>query len=118
MRRALFFVILGGILLGSSVAQAEWTDQKVQALTERLQKYKSSWTVQRTVRLLQRAQTSAMDVSVLIDDSGSKHKLTVFNGEIVMVDGEDVSENLARKITHGDNSPIIEDVHDSQITTG
>ncbi len=35
-----------------------------------------------------------------------------------MLNGIDISGNLGSKTTHGDNSPIIEDVQNSQITTG
>lgn len=98
--------------------RAQSAEQKIENITTELQKYKSSWTTQKTIRLLQDAQNVMMDVRVLIDDTGKTRKLTVLGGETVMVDGQDISGNLGSKTTHGDNSPIIEDVKDSQIAIG
>lgn len=39
-------------------------------------------------------------------------------GDTVLLNGKDVTGNLGSKIAHGDHSPIIEDIQNSQITTG
>ena len=38
-------------------------------------------------------------------------------GESILINGKDISGNLGSKTTQGANSPIIEDVTGSQITT-
>ena len=109
------FIVLFSFPLFS---EAQPTEQKIETITRELQKYKSSWTIQETTKLLRDAQNVAMDIHVLTDDTGKIRKLTVLGGETVMIDGKDISGNLGSKTTHGNNSPIIEDVKDSQIAIG
>jgi len=118
MKRVALLVMLVVLLVIPFVAQGEWTEGKLQALTSKFQEYKSTWTPQDTASLLRNSQNTGMNVEVFKDNSGRTRKITVMGGTSVLVDGKDISGNLGSKTTHGNNSPIIDNVEDSQITTG
>lgn len=118
MKRAISLTVIIGVLLAALVVRADWTEQKVQDLTLEFQKYKQTWTFQDTVNILQKSQNSGTFKTLIRADSGKNVWVEIKAGRTVLLDGKDVSGNLGSKTTHGDNSPIIEDVQNSQITTG
>ncbi|TKJ33519.1 MAG: hypothetical protein CEE38_20375 [Planctomycetes bacterium B3_Pla] len=112
------FLGLVGLLVFPFIAHGQWTEEKIQALTARFQEYNSTWTRQDTTKLLRSSQDVNTKYEQFKDNSGHTRKITVMGGMTVLVDGKDITGNLGSKTTHGNNSPIIEDVQDSQITTG
>lgn len=118
MKRFVMLLGLVGLLVFPFIAHGQWTEEKIQALTSRFQEYNSTWTRQDTTKLLRNSQDVKLKFEEFKDNSGRTRKITVMGGMTVLIDGIDISGNLGSKTTHGNNSPIIEDVRDSQITTG
>lgn len=97
--------------------QAEWTEVKINHITREIRKIDASWTTQKTVEHLNRASNAGIYSAALNTAKGVLFRI-VITGESVLLDGRDISGNLGSKTTHGDNSPIIENVENSQIVTG
>jgi hypothetical protein len=105
---------------------AEWSAEKKNAVTEYMQQYRRDWTLQDT-EALSRGNVPYAEATVFVEgrpvnlrlkaDDGRQIPVEVFGGSI-LVDGKDLSGNLGSKTTYGSNSPIVEDVRNSQITTG
>jgi hypothetical protein len=105
---------------------AEWTKEKRQAVTEYMQQYRRDWTPQDT-ELLSQGNVPHSEADVFVNgrpinlrlraDDGRLIPIEVL-GESILVNGKDLSGNLGSKTTTGANSPIIEGVNNSQITTG
>jgi len=91
-----------------------------------MQQYRHDWTEQDT-ELMSQGTVPHTEADVYVNgkpinlrlktDDGRLIPVSVI-GESILVDGKDLSGNLGSKTTNGDNSPIIEDVSGSQITTG
>lgn len=106
---------------------AQWPEAKKQAITEYMQQYRLDWTPQDTELLAQGKVPPHAEADVFINnrpvnlriraDDGRLIPIEVL-GESLLVNGKDISGNLGSKTTHGANSPIIEDVRGSQISTG
>jgi len=114
-------------LLGVAVIDAaEWSDAKKSAVTEFMQQYRRNWTLQDT-ESLSKGNVPYTEATVFVEgrptnlrlkaDDGRRIPIEVF-GESILVDGKDLSGNLGSKTTYGTNSPIVENVRNSQITTG
>jgi hypothetical protein len=92
-----------------------------------MQQYRRDWTLHDTELLAQGKDIPHTVANVFVNgrplnlrlqaDDGRLIPIEVL-GESILVDGKDMSGNLGSKTTHGANSPIIEDVNGSQITTG
>ena len=120
-------VILSCWLCGAVSANAQWTDAKKQAVTDYMHQFRQDWTLDDTELLLEGKVPHGAEANVFINnrpsnmrlkaDDGRSIPIEVF-GESILLNGKDISGNLGSKITHGANSPIIEDVNNSQISTG
>jgi hypothetical protein len=118
-------LILAGVL-SLTASAAEWSAEKKEAVTEYMQQYRRAWSLQDTEALARGSVPhSQYSVSIegrainqrIIADDGRRIPVEVF-GQSVLVDGKDLSGNLGSKTTYGTNSPIIEGVRNSQVTTG
>lgn len=114
MKYTVLIILL--ILLVPFSVKAEWTDDKVSAITESIQKKYSSWTSKDTKDMLERASHAGHSYNPIITDKGMIRIEII--GETVLLDGKDISGNLGSKTTYGPNSPIVENVKDSQIAIG
>ena len=91
-----------------------------------MQQYRRDWTAQDT-ELMAQGKIPHAEADVYVDgrpinlrlkaDDGRLIPIEVM-GESILINGKDISGNLGSKSTQGANSPIIEDVTGSQITTG
>jgi hypothetical protein len=114
------------ILATATSGAAPWSATKKQAITKYMQQYRHDWTEQDT-ELMSQGNVPHTEADVYVNgkpinlrlktDDGRLIPVSVI-GESILVDGKDLSGNLGSKTTNGDNSPIIEDVSGSQITTG
>jgi hypothetical protein len=113
------FILLLSVLTLFCVGDliAEINEAKIKRITENLQEYRRDWTVQDTRSLLNGASGHAMQFTSIVGDDGKEVKITI-SADTVLVAGKDISGNLGSKTTFGANSPIIEDVRNSQIATG
>ncbi len=98
------------------VAHAEWTEDKIISITNEIQKTGIKWTKQQTEELLRQARFTGDFTEVIMTDKGVL-RIKIM-GETFLLNGKDISGNLGSKITHGNNSPIIDNIQNSQITTG
>ena len=108
-------------------ARAEWSSEKVDQATEYLRQFRKDWTRKMTEDFLS-GQGSAVNVGGAAK-SGGTTMLTIHaddgraiglvaTGESLLVDGKDVTGNLGSKTTYGANSPIIDNIKDSQVAAG
>jgi hypothetical protein len=106
---------------------AQWPEAKRQAITEYMQQYRRDWTRQDTDLLAQGQVPPHAEADVFINNRPSNLRIRADDGRVIplevlgeslLVNGKDISGNLGSKTTHGANSPIIEDVSGSQISTG
>jgi len=104
------------ILLLVLLVSANWTQEEMNQITNEIQKSIDSWTIEDTAQMLHEAQSSGEYLQTVLTDKGMVSIKIM--GETILLNGKDISGNLGSKITHGDNSPIIEDVKDSQIAIG
>lgn len=91
-----------------------------------MQQYRRDWTV-RDTEALSTGEVPHSEATVFVNDrpidlrlkadDGREIPVEVFGGSI-LVNGKDLSGNLGSRTTYGSNSPIVEDVRNSQITTG
>ena len=114
MKRIIYIFVL--ILTISPSVYAEWTEEKIIHLTEEIEKTGISWSIQQTEEMLRAARNAGDYSSAMMTDKGMVRIKII--GETVLLNGRDISGNLGSKVTHGDNSPIIEDVKDSQLAIG
>jgi len=110
-------IILISLWLTAGTLEAAQSSAKINSITEHLQVYRHDWTAKDTQELLKGASGHGMQFTSILADDGNQVKLTI-TGDTVLVEGKDISGNLGSKTTTGANSPIIEDVRDSQIATG
>ena len=115
MKKIIPFLFL--ILFCIPVAKAEWNQEKIKGLTKEIQKEIKEWTIEDTKLMLREAKF-ASDYNFARFSNGKMVSIKVIGGETVLLNGKDISGHLGSKITHGDNSPIIEDIVDSQIAVG
>jgi hypothetical protein len=125
--KSLVLLLCCCLIGAAAIYAAEWTEEKKKAVTEYMQQYRRDWTFQDTELLLKGKVPYAAEAGVFVNgrpidmgirtDDGRRIPIEVF-GESILVDGKDVSGNLGSKTTYGSHSPIIEDVRNSQITTG
>jgi NADH:ubiquinone oxidoreductase subunit len=106
----------------ASMGWAAWTPERLDAATEYMQHYRKSWTRADTDALVANGPDHAVStpgsVTGSIDDDNWRRVPVVVTGDSILVNGKDISGNLGSKTTHGTNSPIIENVRDSQVATG
>ena len=122
-------VLLCLLLFGITTAHAAgWTEEKKKAITDYMHEIRRDWTAQDTELLATGKIPHAESASnvyiggkpvqpLLTADDGRRIPIEVI-GESVLINGKDISGNLGSKTTYGSNSPIIEDIRNSQITTG
>lgn len=108
---------------------ADWTDEKKIAVTEYMRDFRHEWTGEDTEQLVRGAWQNIkyLEAHVIISgrpadlkffaDDGQRIPVELF-GDTILVGGKDISGNLGSKTTHGANSPIIENVQNSQLATG
>ena len=123
-------LMLVGCLLTFLPAYAtDWTDEKKSAVTEYMRDFCHEWTGEDTEQLVRGAWKNIkhLEATVIISDRPTDLKLVADDGQRVpvelfgdsiLVGGKDISGNLGSKTTHGANSPIIENVRNSQLATG
>lgn len=90
-----------------------WEQEELDNITVELKKYDSSWDYWKTVDLLKKAS----HIHNYIDSIG-KVGMTIFDGKTIIVNGKDITGNLGNKTTYGSNSPIINNIEDSQVAIG
>ena len=109
-------------LFVASTTWAAWTPERLDAVTEYMRQFRKDWTRADTDELVtngpKRAVNLAGSVSsgLIYDDKGGRVAI-VITGDSMLVNGKDISGNLGSKTTHGANSPIIENIRNSQIAT-
>jgi len=118
---------LAGFLVGHN-AQAAWSKEKTEQATEYLRQYRKDWSINDTLAFLSGGANNSVNIGGDSKEGGTTY-LTIkaddgrlislmATGQSLLVDGKDVTGNLGSKTTYGTNSPIIEDVKDSQIAAG
>jgi hypothetical protein len=115
-----------GILSVHITTAADWPEEKKRVVTEQMQKCRREWSFHDT-ELMSQGNVPHAEADVFVNnrpinlrlrcDDGQLVPVEVF-GDSVLVNGKDLSGNLGSKTTHGANSPIIEDISNSQIATG
>lgn len=108
-------------------AQAAWSREKTEQVTDYLRQYRKDWTSAntddfltgkgQTVNMGGAAQDGGTTTLTIRTDDGRAISL-VATGQSLLVDGKDVTGNLGNKTTYGANSPIIENIKDSQVAAG
>jgi hypothetical protein len=99
-----------------SSANAEWNEDKINHITNEINKTGFQWSREQTEWHLRQAQNVGNYFVNFVTPEGSV-SLRI-EGETFLLNGKDMSGNLGSKTTHGNNSPIIENVQNSLITTG
>src|SRR5262249_31353546 len=127
--KLLLVVLLCLLLFGITTAHAVgWTEEKKKAITDYMHEIRRDWTAQDTELLATGKIPNAESASgvnvggkpvqpLLTADDGRRIPIEVI-GESVLINGKDISGNLGSRTTYGSNSPIVEDIRNSQITTG
>ena len=110
-------LILFVLFACSSIVLANLTKVEMKNLTQTIQEYKRSWTMENTQKIMQAANNSGEVSYVARADDGSVLRIKIL-GDTVLINGKDVTGNLGSKVTHGDNSPIIDNIRNSQVATG
>ena len=90
-----------------------WEQEELNNLTVELKKYDNTWDYWKTIALLTEAG-HARNYMGSIGNVG----MTIFDGKTIIVNGKDITGNLGNKTTYGANSPIIENIKDSQVAIG
>lgn len=108
----LFFVIA---LLSTNV-RANWSQENINQITKEIQKNIPDWTAEKSIDILNKSESFGHYTKAIPTDKGIIRIEIV--GETILINGKDISGNLGSKITHGNNSPIIGDVKDSQVAIG
>jgi hypothetical protein len=114
LKKRIFFIFLA--LCFPNLLEAEWTQEIVEAATLEIQKTSPSWTIEETIAILKEYEGPEPSIQTIGRKEG-KFNITL-NGETILINGKDITGNLGSKITHGDNSPIFENVDNSQIAVG
>jgi hypothetical protein len=109
-----FFVL--ALIAFSSSAFADADPRLVQRLTEEISSYDKKWTDKESREMLIEADHIGHLTEVISTDKGIA-RIEIM-GSTILINGKDITGNLGSKTTHGPNSPIIEDVRNSQVTTG
>ena len=95
---------------------AEWTEERIKFITESIQQSYGDWTIQDTRNMMEEAKHAGDLLKPIFTDKGIT-RIEV-KGDTVLLNGKDITGNLGSKTTYGPNSPIVENVKDSQMTTG
>ena len=106
----MLFILFALVIIPN--VKADWNVEKI---TKEMQGNIDDWTIDDTLQILEKARAG------LYSETRGTYKGKVIiqiTGETFLLNGKDISGNLGSKITHGDNSPIIEDIEDSQIAIG
>lgn len=109
-------------------ALGAWSPQKIEQATEYLQQYRKQWSRadteallaghgERAVNIGGTADSGGTSMASIATDDGRRISL-VASGDSLLIDGKDVTGNLGSKTTYGSNSPIIDNIKDSQIAAG
>ena len=85
-------VILLFFLFDTGILKAEWTDAKINSITEHLHDYRSSWTIKDTQKMLSDASGHSMSFQTVVADDGNEIHVTI-SAETVLVEGKDISGN-------------------------
>jgi hypothetical protein len=104
------------ILLCTQFVKAEWNDEKIVRVTKEIQKTLQNWNIEDTIQLIN--DTKGKNTSNIMKFRGGEPVKFQVMGETILLNGRDVSGTLGKKETHGDYSPIIENVEDSKIAIG
>ena len=116
-KRVILILLLSIFFCAPVVAEWEWSEDQKDKMTEAFQRYVERWTTRRTDQFLKKLDGQIEVIGTLKTDSG-KDVVWKFSGGTIFLDGKDISGGLGDKTTFGPNSPIIEDVQNSQFTTG
>jgi len=110
MKKALMMLVV--ILFFPCIVIAFLTEDQKNKFTEEMQKHDSKWTAEQTNKKIEEMRNSSsytgLHKGISIDRRGNT----------VLVNGRDITGNLGSKTTYGRNSPIMEDVKDSQVAIG
>jgi hypothetical protein len=131
MMKWIIVLVLGNLLIAHE-AHATWSSEKTNQATEYLRQYRKDWSLSDTVAFLSGDGTNKTTGAVNMGGSANEGGTTTVTlhaddgrsvsllatGQSLLVDGKDVTGTLGNKTTYGSNSPIIEDVKDSQIAAG
>src|SRR5262249_35246829 len=91
---------------------------------------RKDWKTEDSVSLVQGGSPPGTALNTFMGRSGSSTRTgtittdsgallpAMLTGESLLINGKDISGNLGSKTTHGANSPIIENIRDSQIAAG
>ena len=109
-------------LLVPQGALAAWTQERLDAATEHMRQFRKSWSPADTDRLIargpERGVNLAGNISGFVTADNGDRIAVVVTGDTVLVNGKDISGNLGSKTTYGANSPIVENIRDSQVAAG
>ncbi|MBN1694661.1 hypothetical protein JW879_04565 [candidate division WOR-3 bacterium] len=114
MKKTYVFIFL--LLCFPTFLRAEWTQEEIETITSEIRKKLPSWKIEATAEILKESEGSGEHIEKIKTNEG---EISIkIMGKTVLLDGKDISGNLGSKITYGDNSPIMEDVDNSQIAVG
>lgn len=100
-----------GVLLAARCTRA-WTAEEIQEIDAALQARVPGWTRTHTDSLVTRSKQSAiLDASLVIGPNSPK--VLVISGETILVNGEDITSKLGKKIEQRDNTVAVTDDHDT-----
>jgi hypothetical protein len=117
MKKTFYMMVLGLIFLSPSLVKSELSEEKIKKITQELQKELPNWTENDTTNLLQEAKSGEISRTIMTDPDKGATSIKVI-GETILLNGKDITGNLGSKTTHGNYSPIIEEVNNSQIAIG
>ncbi len=115
LKKTCFFIFL--ILCSPTLLKASWTQEEIETITSEIQKKLPSWKTEETVEILKESESRGGQYIDARQTDEGRISIKIM-GKTVLLDGKDITGNLGSKITHGNNSPIIENVDNSEIAVG
>ncbi len=121
MKLLSILVVISTLFFSQSLLAA-WTKDRLETATEYMKQYRKDWSLVDTNHLIEEGPERGVNLAgnksgFVTADNGDRISVIV-TGESVLVNGKDISGNLGSKTTYGSNSPIVENIRDSQVAAG
>jgi hypothetical protein len=116
LKKICVFIFL--LLCFPTLLKASWTQEEIETITSEIQKKLPFWKIEETVEILKTSESrGGKFIDSRQNDEGKKIIIEIM-GKTILLDGKDITGNLGSKITHGNYSPILENIDNSPIAVG
>jgi len=111
-------VLIFLLLCFPTLLKASWTQEEIETITSEIQKKLPFWKIEETVEILKISESRGGKFIDSRQNEEGKKIIIEIMGKTILLDGKDITGNLGSKITHGNYSPILENIDNSPIAVG